>query len=147
MSEHPHHSEEVVKRCEALIEHLTEFPKTFDMGRFMYGTEIDGEHPCGTIGCLAGTLVFLEEGPLSGKVTHDDWDPEASIHKRQSIALRARNLLEIDAETSWGLWYVSGWPKHLVRGIPRDENGDLLPTEVTAEDGIKRIRYFLDEGI
>lgn len=142
-----HHSEAVVARCEALIEHLTEFPETFDMSRFMYGTDIDEAHPCGTIGCLAGTLVFLEEGPLSGKVTHDQWDPEVQDHGSYSISVQARNLLETTNAVSWTIWYVSSWPEHLLEDIPRDSTGEPNPNKVAVEDGIKRIRYFLDEGI
>lgn len=148
-----HHSEAVVKRCEALIQHLKEFPATFDMATFMKGTEIDKEHPCGTVGCLAGTLVFLEEGPLSGKVTHDQWEPDRQDLTYRSVAIRAEALLEIDKEAARLLWFVDNWPVDLLedRHYPANEDPDDIDAEAspfnfTAEDGIARIEYFLETG-
>lgn len=125
-------SEVVQERCRGMIEHIKEFPQTFDMGRFMYGTKVDETHPCGTIGCLAGTLVFLEDGPLSGKVTHEEWVVEAQLN----VPGRARELLEIDERTAASLWFESDWPPHL----------GTAGLWATPEDGIKRIEYFMETG-
>lgn len=139
-------SDVVQQRCQKLIQHLEEFPKTFDMSQYMYGHKIDAQHPCGTIGCLAGTLVFLEDGPLSGKVTHDEWDPTMRTgFASMEIAARARELLEIDGSASHKLFYASDWPEHL-RKLHMDEDGFALPADFTAADGIARIEYFLETG-
>lgn len=127
------HSDVVVERCEALKKHILEFPETFDMEIFMCGKPIDAEHPCGTVGCIGGTLVFLEEGPLSGKVSHDEWDPT----EQYNIAGRAADLLEITEEAAGALFYESDWPGEVRAGR----------FGATPEQAVKRIDYFLETGI
>lgn len=125
-------SEVVQERCRGLIAHIRKFPQTFNMESWMYGTNIDADHPCGTVGCLAGTLVFLEDGPLSGKVTHDEW----RVEEQYNVPRRAQKLLEIDEMTADTLWYENDWPLHL-------RTAGLW---ATPEDGIKRIEYFMATG-
>lgn len=127
------HSDVVVARCEALKKHILEFPKTFDMEMFMYGKPIDAEHPCGTVGCIGGTLVFLEDGPLSGKVSHDEWDPQ----DQGNIAAKAADLLEITTGAAGTLFYQSEWPLKVRAG----------GWGATPEQAVKRIDYFLETGI
>lgn len=141
-----HHSEAVVKRCEVLIQHLEAFPETFDMGRFIYRHEIDATHPCGTIGCLAGALVFLEYGPLSGKITHDEWSPENEEGIGEGIAARAIQLLEITEVSARSLFYVEQWPEDLIDEDQCDSEGEPNAALFTAADGIARIEHFLETG-
>lgn len=133
MSEHKIPSDVVQARCRALIAHIKKFPQTFDMDGWMYSTKIDKEHPCGTAGCLAGTLVFLEDGPLSGKVAHDEWDPF-----QDNIPKRAQKLLEIDDRTALTLWYENDWPDQFSYMTTGHWAGP--------EDGIKRIEHFMRTG-
>lgn len=140
-------SEVVQERCRALVQHLEEFPDTFMMASFMRRHAIDAEHPCGTVGCLAGTLVYLDEGPLSGKVAHAEWDPAEQDDKTDgdSIAARAMNLLEIDPGAACKLWYVSEWPEPF-RSRHTDEYDNPNVYKFTAQDGIDRITHFMATG-
>lgn len=127
------HSPIVLERLENLKEHLRKFPKTFDMRDWGYPVHIDEEHPCGTVGCLAGTLVFLERGPLSGKVSHAKWNAYIDLRYAR---VEAEKLLEIDSDIGHFLWFASRWPSDFRHEYPP-----------TVNDGIRRVDYFIEHGL
>lgn len=127
------HSPVVLERLENLKKHLKKFPKTFDMDYWGYTVTMDSEHPCGTVGCLAGTLVFLEHGPLTGKVSHAEWDATEELNHASK---EAEKLLEIDSGNGIMLWLTNSWPSDFDYSYP-----------ATADDGIRRIDYFIKHGV
>ena len=83
-------------------------PKRFDMGWWIETNM--GYAPCGTVACLAGFAVLLNEtkgstGPKAWRAAADRRAPD-----QDSIANEAQKILDLNASQRTALFAVGGWP-------------------------------------
>jgi hypothetical protein len=85
--------------------------------------------PCGTVACIAGWVVELEQN-------------SKALRNGRSFFIVATEILQITHEQSRSLFYPAYWPLRLLRDLRQATTG----TELYAEIVCCRIIYFLENG-
>lgn len=77
-------------------------PATLDMDTWGKLVEIDEEHPCGTVGCIALQVVLIEEPKTFRKLVKSPY--------RDDIQDVARLLLDLNLGQARRLFHLDAWP-------------------------------------
>ena len=149
MTYHESLTQTVVDLVEGAQKHMREFPETFDMSLFAGRTAVAPETPCGSIGCIAGEIVLIADGPRSGKISVGAW---IASWNHIDVRDRAEVLLGINSQTGRTIWFVEDWPEECIPdhawlyhadGECHDEPSYSL---ITVEDACGRLDHFLEFG-
>lgn len=111
-----------------IAEKAIEFPETFDMDRWGFTLPSDKAHPCGAVGCIAGTAVVLTEPARFLRL----------VDNRGDWFLAGKNALDLSTREAERLFFTRDWPPTFMHRYNR-----AIRAKLRARIAVERIEHFI----
>lgn len=118
-----------------------EFPQIVYMEDWQRDTKKRAATPCGTVGCIAGHVVLMEDGKKKLKRLFLKHSNLVLTGMSLPIPRRAADLLDLDPQQADALFFVDSWP-YRFWSSHRTAGSQTKVAEVVCD----RINHFIKTG-